>query len=194
MNARDEKKLVALAQTLNNHSNSITIAQDLSESGAAEIIIKRAVSHFKEIDVLINNAACFNFGKLIDSSAQTLSDTINTNLTSAILLTRAALQHLMASKSGIIINIASTAGQHYLPEAPVYCASKHGLFGFAGSLAEQVKEHSVKVCTIAPVQLSLSTPHEKSTIPPQELAQLINYLIDYPCPNSFPSEITLSAT
>lgn len=109
--ARDDKKLTALSKILPHCSNTFAIDADLTSTSGIEDICVRAMSHFKTIDVLINNAACFNFNNLVDSSSASLNAVIQTNLTSVILLTRAILPRMIENKRGIIINIASTAGQ-----------------------------------------------------------------------------------
>ncbi|MGM9452298.1 SDR family NAD(P)-dependent oxidoreductase [Legionella bozemanae] len=192
LHGRNQNNLNTLAMSLDK-SEVITVAHDLSFPEAAESIIHEAIEHFEGLDVLINNAACFNFGNLINMPLPIIKDTIQTNLVSLIVLTRCALPYLLASKQGIIINIASTAGQDYIPGAAAYCATKHGVFGFSGSLFEEVREQGVRVCTLAPGQLTISDVNEKNTIPPTELAQLVNYLLNYPGTKSFPREIIVGA-
>lgn len=192
LHGRNESKLGELADTLSN-TNPLTVAYDLATPDAAESIIKKVIHYFQGLDVLINNAACFHFGNLIDIQTELLSTIIQTNLTSLIILTRLALPYLIASNRGTIINIASVAGQNYESGASTYCASKFGVFGFSGSLFEEVREQGVRVCTIAPEQLEIENLNHKNVIPPIELAQLVDYLIHYPGTKSFPTEITLRA-
>ncbi|STX28286.1 3-oxoacyl-ACP reductase [Legionella beliardensis] len=193
LHGRNLNRLNTLAKTLDK-SQILTVARDLTQPEAAESIIEEVIHHFKGLDVLINNAACFNFGNLIDMPPHSLKDTLQTNLVSLIMLTRFALPYLIASKRGLIINIASVAGREYIPGAATYCATKHGIFGFAGSLFEEVRDKGVRVCTIGPGQLTVSDLNEDNTIPPKELAQLVHFLIHYPGKKSFPREIIVSAS
>lgn len=110
------------------------------------------------------------------------------------MMTRMALPYLIAGKQGMIINIGSIAGREYIPGASTYCATKHGILGFFGSLFEEVREQGVRVCTISPGQLTISDVNEHNTIPPKELAQLVNYVLNYPATQSFPREIIVNAT
>ncbi|QLZ69497.1 SDR family oxidoreductase [Legionella sp. PC1000] len=193
LHGRNQNRLDELAKSLDK-SDVITVAHDLSFPEAAESIIQGVINHFKGLDVLINNAACFNFENFINTPLPVIKDTIQTNLVSLIMITRLALPYLIASKHGIIINIASIAGREYIPGASTYCATKHGIFGFSGALFEEVREQGVKVCTIAPGQLTISEANEKNTIPPKELAHLVNYVLNYPGTKSFPREIIVGAT
>ncbi|MCW8416881.1 SDR family NAD(P)-dependent oxidoreductase [Fluoribacter dumoffii] len=193
LHGRNQQRLDELAQSV-DQSEVITIAHDLSFPEAAESIIQGVVQHFKGIDVLINNAACFNFGDFIDIPFSVIKDTIQINLVSLIMITRLALPYLVAGKQGMIINIASTAGREYIPGASTYCATKHGIFGFSGSLFEEVRTQGVRVCTIAPGQLTILDAPQQNTIPPRELAQLVHYVLNYPGTQSFPREIMVGAT
>ncbi len=194
LNARNEKKLDKLAHSLSHCEQVITLPQDVKYLPNIQELLDTTVSSFGGLDVLINNVACFNFGPVLQMKPEVLHETIQTNLTSIIVLTRLALPHLISSSKKIIINIASTAGLEYLPGAATYCATKSALLSFSGSLFDEVKDLGVKICTIAPGQFTLSEPRTEATINPVEIAQLIELLLHYPGTHSFPREITLCGT
>jgi short-subunit dehydrogenase len=194
LNARNQKKLANLSESLSHCEQVIEISKDVKELSSLYEIIETTTSSFGGLDVLINNVACFNFGSVLDMSPEVIQNTIQTNLTSIIVLTRLALPHLITSKKGIIINISSTAGQQYLPGAATYCATKSALLAFSGSLFDEAKNLGVRVCTISPGQFTLSQPRTGATINPEEIAQVVDQLLHYPGTNSFPREITLCGT
>jgi short-subunit dehydrogenase len=194
LSARNKKKLANLSESLSHCEQVIEISKDVKELSSLDEIIETTVSSFGGLDVLINNVACFNFGSVLDMSPEVIQNTIQTNLTSIIVLTRLALPHLITSKKGIIINISSTAGQQYLPGAATYCATKSALLAFSGSLFDEVKSLGVRVCTVSPGQFTLSQPRTGDTINPEEIAQVVNHLLHYPGTHSFPREITLCGT
>lgn len=191
LNARNKSKLDSLVNSLAHCNDAVTLDKDVTELSSLYEIMDMVNSHFHGLDVLINNVAHFNFGPVLDKSPEQLQTVIQTNLISVILLTRLALPSLIASGKGIIINIASIAAQHHLADAAAYCASKSGLLAFSGSLFEEVRHLGVKVCTISPGQFTLSQPRVENTITPEEIAQMVNYLLHYPGMNGFPQEITL---
>lgn len=192
LHGRNQHNLDELAKSMDK-SDVITVAHDLSLPEAAESIIQEVIHHFKSLDVLINNAACFNFGNFMETPLPVIKNILQVNLVSLVMMTRLALPYLIAGKQGMIINIGSIAAREYIPGASTYCATKHGILGFSGSLFEEVRNQGVRVCTIAPGQLTISGVNEQNTIPPREVAQLVNYILNYPGTQSFPREIIVGA-
>ncbi len=191
LNARNKSKLDSLAGSLIHCKEVVTLDKDVKELSALYDMVELVNTHFQGLDVLINNVAHFNFGPVLDKSPEQLQAMIQTNLSSVIVLTRLALPSLIASGKGIIINIASIAAHQCLADAATYCAAKSGILAFSGSLFEEVRHLGVRVCTISPGQFTLSQPRAESTIMPEEVAQMVSYLLHYPGMHGFPQEITL---
>jgi 2-deoxy-D-gluconate 3-dehydrogenase len=75
---------------------------------------------------------------------------LEVNLIGAFNGCRAAAAHLIAQKSGKIVNVASMLAQVGLPGYSVYSASKSGITGFTRALAVEWARHSIQVNAIAP--------------------------------------------
>jgi 3-oxoacyl-[acyl-carrier protein] reductase len=75
---------------------------------------------------------------------------IDTNLKGVIYTAAATVPHLIASDAGDFISLASVAGLNAFPGEAVYNASKFGQVGFARALDIELREHGVRVSTIAP--------------------------------------------
>ena len=75
---------------------------------------------------------------------------IGVNLTATIQLTGLVLPHMIARRSGVIINMGSLAGWVGTPTYSVYAASKFGVRGFTETLRREVGAFGVKVCGIYP--------------------------------------------
>jgi len=76
--------------------------------------------------------------------------TIDVNLVGVFHGCRAAAAHLIAQRSGKIINIASVLGQVGLPGYAAYAASKCGVMGFTRALAAEWARHNIQVNALAP--------------------------------------------
>jgi short-subunit dehydrogenase len=63
---------------------------------------------------------------------------------------RALAPLMIAAKSGHIVNISSLAGHNPLLNGAAYSASKCGLNGLTYSVAEELREHNVRVSVVAP--------------------------------------------
>src|SRR5207253_10519551 len=75
---------------------------------------------------------------------------IETNLRGVFFACGFVLPSMISRKSGHIVNIASIAGKVGSATRAVYCASKFGVVGFTESLAEEVREHGIRVSLICP--------------------------------------------
>ena len=123
---------------------------DVSKSSEVDYLIKSAIRKFKNIDMLINNAGIVYVKKLIDTSEEEWSKTININLIGAFLFSKAVLPFMIKNMSGVIVNVSSGAGKTGFPDISAYCASKFGMIGLTESLAWEVGNYNVKVMAICP--------------------------------------------
>lgn len=137
------------------------------------------------IDVLINNAAVFKMKAFSNTTLDEIDDMIDINLKGAMYITKFALQKM--EKGGRIFFINSVAGLEELENQSAYCASKHGLTGFAGVLGEELRPKGIKVTSIHPG--GIDTPLWSRDIPypcgdvskaisPIELAKVIDFVCE----------------
>ena len=98
--------------------------------------IPQVITKIKDVDWLIHVAGFVNPRESFDN-LDTLEETFNVNLFSAIYLTKAILPKL--NENGGIIFVSSTAGIIGSGRVPLYAASKGGLNAFAQSLAFHFK-------------------------------------------------------
>ena len=135
---------------LTGNSSVLGIKCDVSIPSQVNSLVKSMIEKFKSktIDILVNNAGVAFNKKLIDTSEEEWDQTITTNLKGAFLFTKAVLPHMIARKSGVILNVNSGAGRAGFSNLSSYCASKFGLFGLAESLALEVDVYNIRVMTI----------------------------------------------
>jgi short-subunit dehydrogenase len=117
-----------------------------------------------KIDILVNNAAIFTMKSFSQTSLDEIGDMIDINLKGAMYVTKFALKNMEQGSRIFFIN--SVAGLEELENQSVYCASKHGLTGFAGVLGQELRQRGIKVTSIHPG--GIDTP-------------LWNEVIPYPC-------------
>ena len=77
-------------------------------------------------------------------------DVLAINMTSSMLLCRAAIRAMMKARWGRIISISSIVGVTGNPGQTNYAASKAGMIGFSKSLAAEVASRGITVNVIAP--------------------------------------------
>jgi short-subunit dehydrogenase len=150
--ARRGDQLAALVQEIQGKGGeALAVPTDVTAVNQLERLVKAALDRFGCIDVLFNNAG---FGRLdwlekLDLQAD-IAAQIAVNLTACIQLTALVLPHMIARRSGTIINMSSLAGWVGTPTYSVYAASKFGLRGFTEALRREVGVFGVKVCGIYP--------------------------------------------
>jgi 3-hydroxybutyrate dehydrogenase len=102
------------------------------------------------IDVLVNNAGIQHVAKLEDFPTAKWQQLINVMLVGPALLTQAFLPEMKARNYGRIINVGSIHSLVASPFKSAYVSAKHGLLGFAKTLALEVSEHDITINTLCP--------------------------------------------
>ncbi|MDI3340452.1 MAG: SDR family NAD(P)-dependent oxidoreductase, partial [Sphaerobacter sp.] len=77
----------------------VAVRADVRDLGQMEAVAERAMSEFGRIDILLANAGIFSFGAVVEMSAQTWQDMIDTNLTGVFNAMRAVLPHMIQQRS-----------------------------------------------------------------------------------------------
>jgi NADP-dependent 3-hydroxy acid dehydrogenase YdfG len=150
--ARREDRLDDLVNEIQGKGGeALSAPTDVTAVDHLERLVQTALDRFGRIDVLFNNAG---FGRLdwlekLDLQAD-IAGQIDTNLTACIQLSSLVLPHMIARRSGVIINMGSLAGWIGTPTYSVYAASKFGVRGFTEALRREVGFFGVQVCGIYP--------------------------------------------
>ncbi|MEP4892215.1 MAG: 3-hydroxybutyrate dehydrogenase [Aliiglaciecola sp.] len=103
-----------------------------------------------KVDVLINNAGIQHVSRLEDFPAQKWQQLINIMLVGPAILTKAFLPHMREQNYGRIINVGSLHSVVASPYKSAYVAAKHGLLGFAKTLALETGDCDVTINTLCP--------------------------------------------
>jgi NADP-dependent 3-hydroxy acid dehydrogenase YdfG len=120
---------------------------------------------------------------------------MNTNLKGVFLMTRAVVPGMIARKSGDIINISSLAGHNAFAGGGLYCASKWGVQGLSVCMAEDLREHGIRVSVVCPgsvaTEFSGRGPKDPSkALTAEDVAHAVA-MIATQGPQSFLSEVQL---
>lgn len=118
--------------------------------------VQAAVSEIPNVDVLINNAGV-GFGGPVESfTSEQILGQLDVNIVGTIRVARAVLPGMRARKTGLIIQVSSTAGRAAFPGFGVYHASKWGLEGISEAMRYELAPHGIDVVIVEPGPFSTS--------------------------------------
>ena len=100
--------------------------------------------------MLVNNAGIGLLGAFEVTPMLTTRELFETNTFGVMSMTQAVLPQFRARRSGMIINVTSSATLAPMPLVAVYTASKTAIEGFTASLAFELADFSVAVKLVEP--------------------------------------------
>ena len=159
--ARRAERLNGAAKKLAGEGLRVLAATaDVTDASQIASLIERVESKFGSIDILVNNAGLGIFGAFHERSDSEWDTVLNTNLKSVFLMSRAVVPSMIRRRSGQIINISSLAGKSAFAGGGIYCASKWGLMGLTGCMAEELRAHGIRVSVVCPGSVATEfSPH-----------------------------------
>ncbi len=141
----------AVAAEINNSGGQAeTFQANISDSQDCKNLLKAVTSKLGSIDILVNNAGITKDGLVLRMKDDDWQNVINTNLTSAFLLSKTVLRGMLKNKWGRIINISSVVGISGNAGQANYIAAKAGLIGLTKALAKEYASKGVTVNAVAP--------------------------------------------
>lgn len=147
LTARDAASLAEVARACEADGGRVrVIACDLTTPNDRARLLDEA----GELDVLINNAGVEHTKALLDQSDGEVAAQLELNLAVPIDLVRRVLPHMLARKSGVVVNVASMSGKGATPYNSVYAATKYGLVGWTASLRLELADSGVHVGVVCP--------------------------------------------
>lgn len=131
---------------------AIAVKGDLTKEDDANVLIKKTVEELGGLDILINNAGSLVARKLLsEMEIEFWNRVMDINLTSMMLVTRAAAAHLAKHNNSSIVNLASLAGRkggH--PGSLAYATSKGAILTYTRALATEFGPQGTRVNAVAP--------------------------------------------
>ena len=151
--ARTQADLHDMEQSLQSefpNAEILAIQADMSKKADVLAMAEQIKDRWDSLQVLVNNAGVFFPGEVISEADGALEQMIDTNLYSAYYTTRALLPLMLPQKKGHIFNMCSVASLQAYPNGGSYSISKFALLGFSKALREELKQHKIRVTSIAP--------------------------------------------
>lgn len=149
--ARSQPDLEETARQVQAHGvKALVVPTDVSRYDDVDALMQRVVRALGGLDIVVNNSGVAKVVPLAEATPEDWRNIIDVNLTGVFNGCRAAAPHLIAQRSGKIINLASVLGAVGLPGYTLYSASKGGVIALTRTLAVEWARHNVQVNAIAP--------------------------------------------
>lgn len=146
----------------------LLIAGDLSKETFCKTAIAKAVKKFKQINILVNNAAIhYESESLEEISTEQLLKTFSTNIFSMFWVTKAALPFM--KEGDCIINTTSVTAYRGSASLIDYSSTKGAIVSFTRSLSANLVDKGIRVNAVAPGPIW--TPLIVSSFKPAKVAK-----------------------
>jgi 3-oxoacyl-[acyl-carrier protein] reductase len=152
-------------------AEAAAVVADLTVESQANEVVAETISRFGALHIVVNNAGMTSVGDpgfaapLADTRTTDWRHSLDRDLTTAFLITRAAVPHLLAAGWGRIINVASVTGPVMAMRNDVaYAAGKAAMVGMTRALSVDLAEHGITANAVAPgwIATGSSNEHERS--------------------------------
>jgi NAD(P)-dependent dehydrogenase (short-subunit alcohol dehydrogenase family) len=129
---------------------AVAMAVDVNDAARVDAFASITIRELGRLDILVNNVGVAVVKPFLESTPADWQTQIGANLVGTMLCTRAAGAHLVAQRSGKVINVSSIAGVRGKNGMTVYGATKAAVIQFTRILAVEWAAFQVNVNCIVP--------------------------------------------
>lgn len=145
----DELETAAARISAESGNRCLAIPTDVKDEDAVIRMVQQTFDEFGRIDILINNAGGTRMGPLETIPTKGWDSIFDLNMKSAYVCTREVGKHMIAQKSGAIVNISSGAGVNGVKGGAHYSAAKAGLQMFTRVTAAEWGRYGIRANCVA---------------------------------------------
>ena len=131
-------------------SNLLVVTMDVTDEQQIKEAVQQALGHFKQIDVLVNNAGYGLLAGVEEGSNEEVKQNYEVNVFGTLNVIRAVLPSMREKKAGHIINISSVGGLGAYMGWGLYGSTKFAIEGITEALAMEVAPLGIHATVVAP--------------------------------------------
>ena len=136
------------------------IAADLGDTASTKALVQNTVAHFGRIDVLVNNAATWEWDDFLDVPEAHWDKMLAVDLKGPFICSQEAAKQMIAQGSGgAIVSISSVHSYRAWPQDTVYGICKAGIIRLTESMAFELGPHGIRVNAVAPGYIDSRVPN-----------------------------------
>lgn len=165
-------------------ARAFTVPVDATQEEEVNTMVEAVVDHYGRLDALINTIGAWRGGaKVHETSVGAWDRTLDLNLRSAFLLSRAVLPHMLENDWGRIVHVSSKSAIQPKAEQAAYVVAKMGLIRLTDVLAAEVSGTGITANVVLPSVIDTPANREMLSgldpdtwVPPEDIAALIRFL------------------
>ena len=119
----------AAARAVAAETGGLAVVADVTSPEAVERAVNATLARFERVDLLVNNAGIAWTGPALEMPLDTLQAMLRINVEGVFIASRAVLPHMIARRSGSVVNLASWAGKTGAAYFAGYSATKFAVIG-----------------------------------------------------------------
>ncbi|CAM4149910.1 SDR family oxidoreductase [Palleronia rufa] len=175
--ARSRDKLEALAGEIGD--SALALPCDVTDLSALEKAVAAAVDRFSGIDAVFANAGRgLSKAGTVEGDAEDISALVDLNIKGVVWTARATLPELKKTR-GTLVMTGSAAGRRHI-SGSIYGATKWFVHGYAGNMAEAMREWGGRCSVIAPgmVDTPFFDEGKPDKLKPEDVADAVLHAIE----------------
>lgn len=138
------------ARELGDEKVAIAVAMDVSNEDQVNAGVDKVAQAFGTIDILVSNAGIQIVHPVEEFPYSEWKKLLAIHLDGAFLTTKACVKYMYKQGSGSLIYMGSAHSHEASPLKSAYVAAKHGILGFARTMAKEGAHHGVRANVICP--------------------------------------------
>lgn len=182
--SRTGSDLERLKEELGSKVKLLNFPGDAAEEKTVEQFVEKTLQTFLRVDILVNNAGILTpRAPIHEVKPSDWDESIRVNLRAPFLMTKYVLPTMIRQRSGVILNVSSSAGKRDAPEWGPYAVAKFGIEGLTRLTVTEVRAYGIRVNAVNPggtrtgMRAKAYPEEDPTTLPmPEEVAELFVWL------------------
>ena len=123
---------------------------DVTDESSVATFFENVANNYGKLNILVNNAGIMFEKHFLDTSVKDCDRMMAVNLRGVFICSKYAVELMMKSEGGAIVNIGSIEGNANNPDHAPYAASKSGVHGLTRAIAVDMGHHGIRCNAVCP--------------------------------------------